>query len=259
MAIYTENTDVYGYLFREGSKAPEFTTYSTMLQSDPSAALVPFRMHSWRFESAIGALRSGIAGGIMVQPALATEAFGYAEAYTDLAMRTKLVDTLLVDRDTRQVTGDCAGVVAIRALHGNAISEMKQGNSIPEIKEPRVLIMGDQEFTRMALVAIAGQVDYAMILSDNDWGRQIAEDPMITFGIKVDVCTSEELPDRIHETNYPIRQDMLRTPPGLNAAYLLASTVGLFRGIPDALVGKTAEAYMDILNLEEARKKVDGI
>lgn len=250
MAIYTENTDVYGYLFREGSKAPEFTTYSTMLQSDPSAALVPFRMHSWRFESAIGALRSGIAGGIMVQPALATEAFEYAEAYTDLAMRTKLVDTLLVNRDTRQVTGDCAGVVAIRALHGNAISE---------IDDPRVLIMGDQEFTRMALVAIAGQVDYAMILSDNDWGRQIAEDPMITFGIKVDVCTSEELPDRIHETNYPIRQEMLMTPPGLNAAYLLASTVGLFRGIPDAFVEKTAEAYMDILNLEEARKKVEGI
>ena len=250
MAIYTENTDVYGYLFREGSKAPEFTTYSTMLQSDPSAALVPFRMHSWRFESAIGALRSGIAGGIMVQPALATEAFGYAEAYTDLAMRAKLVDTLLVDRDTRQITGDCAGVVAIRALHSNEISE---------IDDPRVIIMGDQAFTRMALVAIAGQVDYAMILSDNDWGRQIAEDQMITFGIKVDVCTSEELPDRIHETNYPIRQEMLRTPPGLNAAYLLASTVGLFRGIPDALVGKTAEAYMDILNLEEAHKKADGI
>ena len=250
MAIYTENTDVYGYLFREGSKAPEFTTYSTMLQSDPSAALVPFRMHSWRFESAIGALRSGIAGGIMVQPALATEAFGYAEAYTDLAMRTKLVDTLLVDRDTRQITGDCAGVVAIRALHSNEISG---------IDDPRVIVMGDQAFTRMALVAIAGQVDYAMILSDNDWGRQIAEDQMITFGIKVDVCTSEELPDRIHDTNYPIRQEMLRTPPGLNAAYLLASTVGLFRGIPDALVGKTAEAYMDILNLEEMRKKVKDI
>lgn len=250
MAIYTEDTDVYGYLFREGSKAPEFTTYSTMLQSDPSAALVPFRMHSWRFESAIGALRSGIAGGIMVQPALAQEAFEYAEAYTDLAMRTKLVDTLLVNRDTRQVTGDCAGVVAIRALHGKEISE---------IKEPRVLIIGDQAFTRMALVAIVGQVDYAMILSDEEWGRQIAEDQMITFGINVDVCTSEELPDRIHETNYPIRQEMLRTPPGLNAAYLLASTVGLFRGIPDALVGKTAEAYMDILNLEEARKKVQTI
>ena len=250
MAIYTENTDVYGYLFREGSKAPEFTTYSTMLQSDPSAALVPFRMHSWRFESAIGALRSGIAGGIMVQPALATEAFGYAEAYTDLAMRTKLVDTLLVDRDTRQITGDCAGVVAIRALHSNEISG---------IDDPRVIVMGDQAFTRMALVAIAGQVDYAMILSDNDWGRQIAEDQMITFGIKVDVCTSEELPDRIHDTNYPIRQEMLRTPPGLNAAYLLASTVGLFRGIPDAFVEKTAEAYMNILNLEEARKKVEGI
>ena len=250
MAIYTEDTDVYGYLFREGSKAPEFTTYSTMLQSDPSAVLVPFRMHSWRFESAIGALRSGIAGGIMVQPALAQEAFEYAEAYTDLAMRAKLVDTLLVNRDTRQVTGDCAGVVAIRALYGKEISE---------IEAPRVLIIGDQVFTRMALVAIAGQVDYAMILSDEEWGRQIAEDQMITFGIKVDVCTSEELPDRIHETNYPIRQEMLRTPPGLNAAYLLASTVGLFREIPDALVGKTAEAYMDIYNLEEARKKVKDI
>lgn len=259
MAIYTENTDVYGYLFREGSKAPEFTTYSTMLQSDPSAALVPFRMHSWRFESAIGALRSGIAGGIMVQPALAREAFDYAEAHTDLAMRAKLVDTLFVNRDTRQVTGDCAGVVAIRAMHGNAISEMKQGNSIPGIKEPRVLIMGDQVFTQMALVAIAGQVDYVMILSDDEWGRQIAEDPMITFGIKVDVCTSEELPARIRETNYPIQQHRLRTPPGINEAYLLASTVGLFRGIPDALAGKTAEAYMDILNLEEARKKVKGI
>jgi len=250
MAIYTEDTDVYGYLFRDGSKAPEFTTYSTMLQSDPSAVLVPFRMHSWRFESAIGALRSGIAGGIMVQPALAAEAYEYADAYTDLSMRTKLVDTLLVNRDTRQVTGDCAGVVAIRALHGKAISE---------ISEPRVLIIGDQAFTRMALVAIAGQVQYAMIMTDEEWGSQIAEDPMITLGIKVDVCTSEELQDRIHDTNYIVQRERLRTPPGLNEAYLLASTVGLFREVPDALVGKTAESYMDIYSLEEARKKFKDI